>query len=130
MTTRPGSRCRPTPTGPRATSLSRSRPSRYPTPWTSTSRSSHWSPPPPATLNPARDKVRAALALGLLALLTVVIALGFVLMWHAPNGLPAGDGDLKSRTLFIQALLTPVASLFGAATGFYFGAGTRQQGSA
>jgi hypothetical protein len=80
-------------------------------------------------LEPGRDKVRAALALGLLALMTVVIGLGFALLWHAPAGLAETDGDLKSRTLFIQALLTPVASLFGAATGFYFGAGVRQQGS-
>lgn len=80
-------------------------------------------------LEPGRDKVRAALALGLLALMTVVIGLGFALLWLAPAGLAEIDGDLKSRTLFIQALLTPVASLFGAATGFYFGAGARQQGS-
>lgn len=80
----------------------------------------------PATrdLEPGRDKIRAALALGLLGLLTLVVVFGFSLLWFAPDDLADSDADLKSRTLFIQAMLTPVASLFGAATGFYFG--TRQ----
>jgi hypothetical protein len=69
-----------------------------------------------------RDRVRAVLAVGLLLLLCVIVALGFLVVWFPPADLAGADPDLKSRSLFVQTLLTPVASLFGAATGFYFGA--------
>lgn len=80
------------------------------------------SEPPTKNLEPGRDKVRAAIALGLLGLLSGIVIMGFVLVFNPPGGLDESDPGLEARTLFIQSLLSVVSGLFGAASGFYFGA--------
>lgn len=73
-------------------------------------------------LEPGRDKVRAVLAVGLLALFSLIVVLGFALVFFPPKSLASTDQDLQARTVYLQAMLGTVAGVFGAATGFYFGA--------
>ncbi|WP_134765077.1 hypothetical protein [Nocardioides sp. 1609] len=124
----------------------------------------------------ARDRVRAILAIGLLALLSAIVLLGFLLIAKSPgapttpstpHAIPAsnernpGGSDtvgpsqtpstaptstpaviastqtvvttpathgttFEARTMFVQSMLSVVAGLFGAATGFYFGSSQHQ----
>ncbi len=77
--------------------------------------------PPTQDLEPGRDKVRAILAVGLLALFSLIVILGFVLVYFPPKSLASSDQDLQARTVYVQTMLGVVAGVFGAATGFYFG---------
>jgi hypothetical protein len=72
-------------------------------------------------LEPGRDRVRAFLAVGLLGLLSAIVLLGFLLIFKPPQDLASNDADLQARTVFVQTMLSTVAGVFGAATGFYFG---------
>jgi hypothetical protein len=71
-------------------------------------------PERPYDPEPARDTVRGQLALATVALLALIITLGFVLI-----GLRlATPADAKD---FVTAVLTPVVALTGTVLGFYFG---------
>jgi|APEBP8051073058_1049385.scaffolds.fasta_scaffold00457_26 hypothetical protein len=76
--------------------------------------------PPTQDLESGRDKVRAVLAVGLLALFSLIVVLGFVLVFAPPESLASSDRDLQARTVYVQTMLGTVAGVFGAATGFYF----------
>ena len=80
----------------------------------------------PATqdLEPGRDKVRAVLAVGLLVLFSLVVVLGFLLVFYPPKSLASSDQDLQARTVYVQTMLGTIAGVFGAAIGFYFGTST------
>jgi|SRR3954454_5192137 len=77
--------------------------------------------PPTQDLEPGRDKVRAILAVGLLVLFSLIVVLGFVLVFFPPKSLASSDSNLQARTVYVQTMLGIVAGVFGAATGFYFG---------
>lgn len=84
--------------------------------------------PPTADLEPGRDRIRAVLAVGLLVLFSLIVILGFILVFWPPHSLAAADQDLQARTVYVQTMLGTVAGVFGAATGFYFGTSKPNKG--
>ncbi len=52
----------------------------------------------------------------------MIVLVGFALVFVAPLGGTDPIAVIEARTVFVQSLLSVVAGLFGAATGFYFGA--------
>jgi hypothetical protein len=66
---------------------------------------------------PARERLRGYLAIWIMAILSATLVAVFVLMWI---------GRMDAVVTFGQIVITPVFTLTGAVTGFYFGS---QQGS-
>ena len=64
---------------------------------------------------PVRDQVRGQIALYLIAILAVMVLASYVLLYAAP-------WHTEKLVTVLQILFGPVATLVGAATGYYFGA--------
>ena len=64
---------------------------------------------------PVRDQVRGQIALFLIGILALMVALSFLLLYAAP-------WHTERLVTLLQILFGPVATLVGAATGYYFGA--------
>jgi hypothetical protein len=74
----------------------------------------------PKDLEPGRDRVRQALAYGLLALLAAtVIYVLLLLQW--------GRITIAGAKELFGSVLAPLVALVGAATGFYFGESSRSR---
>lgn len=64
---------------------------------------------------PVRDQVRGQIALYLIGILALMVAFSFLLLYAAP-------WHTDRLVTLLQILFGPVATLVGAATGYYFGA--------
>jgi hypothetical protein len=76
------------------------------------------------SLEGRREDARTAISLVIVGSFAFIIAAAFVVfVWRAPN--PSVDDIVK----FCQVLISPVAGIVGAVTGFYFGATQAQRSS-
>jgi len=78
-----------------------------------------------------RERLRRRIAILLIVSLLVVVVFSFWYVWHAlSTASPSGGGATKDTATVIRmfgtTLLTPLAALFGAIVGFYYGAQTKQ----
>jgi hypothetical protein len=67
---------------------------------------------------PGRERLRGWIVVALVGVLSLVVALSFLLFWLSPR--PAGE----LRDLLL-VLVPPVTSLVSAVVGFYYGSSTR-----
>jgi hypothetical protein len=76
----------------------------------------------PYSVTRARENIRGIIALGLIALLSMVVTISLLLIWIHPD---------RSKELHELLVLVfgPLIALVGSATGFYFGSKEKETGA-